>query len=279
MAKKYTFKEIFVSVMKCLLFFIGWLAMQTIITSFAQVLLSFANPSLDTEALSELVLSKSSEILIISNILTIMAFSFIYNRRNKTLRERACIYPTGWGFYLNSIVLGVSFQYVIILVLNLVYSYLPKSWIDMLSENNAALEASSPAIEFLAVALMAPILEEILFRGLMLSTLRRSMPTWPAIIVSAVLFGVAHANPIGIIYATAGGILMGWLACRLHSIMPSIFLHIAFNMTSLYSGEEIPYVVIIAAVPITIYEIVVIRRRAIEAEKFINENTNKEDKK
>jgi membrane protease YdiL (CAAX protease family) len=106
---------------------------------------------------------------------------------------------------------------------------------------------------------MAPLLEEILFRGMILSTLKENMHPWIAIAISSVMFGVAHGTPIGIIYATALGLVMGWLAVRLGSIIPSLAFHIAYNATVSYS-DGATYFVILASIPILIFEIIDINR-------------------
>jgi len=101
-------------------------------------------------------------------------------------------------------------------------------------ENQEALQAAQPNfwMELLYISLGAPIFEEILCRGLMLNTLKRSMKPAPAIFISACIFALIHGNLYQIVFTLPLGILMAWLAHRFDSIWPSIMTHVAFNFSN-----------------------------------------------
>lgn len=83
---------------------------------------------------------------------------------------------------------------------------------------------------FISIAITAPIIEEILFRQIIIDEIgRRSERPWLAIIVSALLFGLIHFNPAQSFFAFAAGILFGWLYVTTKSIVPSIIGHIINN--------------------------------------------------
>ena len=164
-------------------------------------------------------------------------------------------------FYINTVIMGVSTAFAIALVLGLVEmsGIIPDSWVQAQNDTYSDVNAASPLMKFLSVGLMAPIVEEILFRGLILGTLKKNMHPWIAILLSALLFGVAHGTPIGIIYATGLGILMGWLFVKFNSILPVMVFHIAYNCTVAYS-EGISLPVAIISIPILVFEIIDIKR-------------------
>lgn len=83
---------------------------------------------------------------------------------------------------------------------------------------------------FLSVAVAAPILEELLFRGIILEGFLRNYSPQKAIIWSAVIFGLAHLNPWQAFGAIAIGLLIGWLYWKTDSLLPGIFLHFANNL-------------------------------------------------
>ena len=86
---------------------------------------------------------------------------------------------------------------------------------------------------FLSIALIAPIAEEMLFRGGIEGfLLRRKIKPIIAILVSAIIFGVIHANPAQIFFATILGIIFGWMYYRTGSILPSIVGHVLNNTVS-----------------------------------------------
>ncbi len=80
-----------------------------------------------------------------------------------------------------------------------------------------------------SAVIFAPILEEILLRGIILDGfLKRYSPT-KAIVWSAVIFGVMHLNPVQAVGAFVLGIALGWLYYRTKSLWPCIFLHFVNN--------------------------------------------------
>ena len=82
----------------------------------------------------------------------------------------------------------------------------------------------------LAIAIGAPIGEEIMFRwGIMGHMLRRNSSVPTAILVSAVLFGLMHMNPAQVFFATAMGIMLGILYWRSGNIIWPIILHVLNN--------------------------------------------------
>ena len=79
----------------------------------------------------------------------------------------------------------------------------------------------------LSIAIVVPILEEVLFRGAIEGHLLRKgwSPKW-AILVSALIFGIIHGNPAQIPFAFLIGLLFGWLYYRTGSLVPGIVGHI-----------------------------------------------------
>lgn len=80
-----------------------------------------------------------------------------------------------------------------------------------------------------SVCLLAPVLEEMLFRGVILRSFLGQYPRSTAIGASALLFGVAHLNIYQFVAAFAIGLLLGWLYERTRSLVPCIALHGAYN--------------------------------------------------
>lgn len=101
----------------------------------------------------------------------------------------------------------------------------------------------SVAAAFLTLGVMGPLVEELTFRGLALRTgLRKGLGPVKAILLSAVIFSVAHLvdlsllGPRGLVVLTMFfllGLLLGFLTLRFRSLGPAIFVHSGFNLTSL----------------------------------------------
>jgi membrane protease YdiL (CAAX protease family) len=81
----------------------------------------------------------------------------------------------------------------------------------------------------IATCVLAPVLEEMLFRGVLLRAFLKHHPRWGAISYSALLFGAAHLNVYQFLLAFWLGLLLGWLFERSRSLLPCIALHAAVN--------------------------------------------------
>ena len=100
---------------------------------------------------------------------------------------------------------------------------------DKLVSNVVGVTSSGAML--LAVLVLAPIAEEILFRGLILGYLRSSMYAPLAILLQGLLFGVYHGNMIQGIYAFVLGSVLGLIAYRFDSVIPGIIFHMALNIS------------------------------------------------
>lgn len=87
---------------------------------------------------------------------------------------------------------------------------------------------------FLAVLLVigAPVVEEIYYRGMLLRSLKRHMPPWPAIIVTGLVFGAAHFDLVTLPGLAAFGMVLAYLSHRSGRLGPNILAHAAFNLVT-----------------------------------------------
>jgi len=84
--------------------------------------------------------------------------------------------------------------------------------------------------------IIAPIVEEMLFRGVILRSFLRQYGRIPSVLGSAALFGIAHLNIYQGVEALIAGAILGWLYERTRSLIPCIALHAAYNAGSLAWG-------------------------------------------
>jgi membrane protease YdiL (CAAX protease family) len=85
---------------------------------------------------------------------------------------------------------------------------------------------------FVSVAVVAPIVEELTYRGLGFS-LFAPYGTTVAIVVTGFLFGVAHGLLVALPILVIFGLAVGWLRAKTDSVYPSMFLHGIFNGVAL----------------------------------------------
>lgn len=82
-------------------------------------------------------------------------------------------------------------------------------------------------------AVAAPIFEEILFRGFLLPSLTRYMPTWGAIGLSSLIFSVAHLSFSEVLPLTVLGAILGFVYARSRNLASSILLHSTWNSVTM----------------------------------------------
>ncbi len=102
-------------------------------------------------------------------------------------------------------------------------------YVEQFSELMAQMLGDMNWLTFLTVAVAAPFLEEIVFRGIILNGFLKNYTPSKAIIWSAVLFGLIHLNPYQFIPAFLIGLLMGWIYWRTGSLWLCILIHFVNN--------------------------------------------------
>jgi uncharacterized protein len=88
---------------------------------------------------------------------------------------------------------------------------------------------------FFTAAIAAPFFEELLFRGFLLPSLTRYLPVWASILVSSLLFAIAHLSLSEILPLTALGIVLGVVYTRSRNLLAPILLHSLWNSGTLLS--------------------------------------------
>jgi membrane protease YdiL (CAAX protease family) len=91
------------------------------------------------------------------------------------------------------------------------------------------------AVFFGTASIAAPIFEEIMFRGFLLSSLTRYLPVWGAILVSGFVFAIAHLNISEVLPLAILGIVLGFVYTRSRNLLASMLVHCLWNSVTLLS--------------------------------------------
>ena len=104
----------------------------------------------------------------------------------------------------------------------------PQEELDDLDKTYGAM--TKGILGILACVILAPITEEIIFRGVVLrSMLKMRWHPWVAIPISALIFSFIHGTTYQTIDILPFGIIVGWLYWRTKSLLPGIVIHIVNN--------------------------------------------------
>ncbi len=91
------------------------------------------------------------------------------------------------------------------------------------------------AVICITAAIAAPLFEELLFRGFLLSSLTRSFPVWGAIALSSLIFALAHLSLSEVLPLTTLGMVLGFVYTRSRNLLASMLMHALWNSGTLLS--------------------------------------------
>lgn len=87
-----------------------------------------------------------------------------------------------------------------------------------------------PVNLFLVIVLIGPICEEVIFRGIILEGLAKTYPPTKAIILSSIIFGFVHLQPLQIISTFFMGLVLSWVYLRTKCLWICIIIHMINNI-------------------------------------------------
>ncbi len=103
-------------------------------------------------------------------------------------------------------------------------------------ETQTSQNALDVVMNFIVSAAVAPLIEEFIFRGVLMQPLRRYGDFF-AVISSSVIFGLAHGRPTNIVFAFLAGIVIGCAVVYTRSLWAGIIIHALNNGFSVFFSE------------------------------------------
>jgi membrane protease YdiL (CAAX protease family) len=154
--------------------------------------------------------------------------------RGRPLRDYLALRrPSSWG---RAAAIGA-----VVIVLVMLTGAILQPFVDPGDEQGLIPEGWDPsragpfAANFVVVAFLAPVVEELMFRGLGYTLLER-FGRWTAILGTAVAFALAHGLVEGFPLLVLFGAGLAYMRNRVGSIVPGILLHMAFNAVVLLAA-------------------------------------------
>lgn len=110
---------------------------------------------------------------------------------------------------------------------------LPESVIGNYSAGTESLlYTDNIALSLVYIVIIAPLCEEMMFRGFLLHSLERAFPEKAVVIVVTLAFAVPHINPIWIIVALFSSFIFTLIRIRYKNLSYSLFMHVGFNLAT-----------------------------------------------
>lgn len=176
-------------------------------------------------------------IVLLANFIILILYIVLIRCRGEKFKTYAALGETGIINILGAISTGICLHYLLsFLILNF---FSTASAMQQYNTYISWIMHANIWMIMTVVILIAPIVEEIVFRGVMFRAISRSINTPVAIIVTALLFAIAHGDPVQIAYAFILGIVLAIVRSKSKRIIPCIALHIAFNSTNFLYKQDI----------------------------------------
>lgn len=235
-------KKFFIGLLKAIGYFGIYFGMQILVSTVYSIAVGIpvvmeyiiggydlTNPAVMEQYMSDVmqpVLEATMALTAISGVLTIGLLWLIFVCRKKKFAKEISLRKISFGTVPPIFLMGLGLN----VLTGVVLSVLPESWLGSYEETSSMAFLGDYWITFLGTAIIAPIVEEVIFRGLAYSRMKKGMPTVWAMILTSVLFGLAHGHPVWMLYTFAFGLVLIWVFERTRSLIAPIVLHISYNL-------------------------------------------------
>ena len=255
-------KKFFKAIGKAALYLLSFLGIQMVVSFVSGIVLSVGlmlensvdavNEAQYIESFTAKLTEYTTFITLISNILALAIIWLFFKIRKKKLSGEIQLNKCPVKSVLAAGLFGIGFG----VVLNVLISIIPfsESMQNSFTDSYSALSAGNAVISFISVAILAPIVEEVFFRGLIYTRLKAGMNKIAAAVISSLLFGVMHGEIIWMLIGFMSGLALVWIFEKTRSLLGCITVHIANNtLSQLTAGiEEIPVLASCAIIGIAV---------------------------
>jgi membrane protease YdiL (CAAX protease family) len=233
-------KKFFKQTGKGLLYFILFFGTQVILTIIYGIIFSLSvgiemvqsGQELDAVKLGQefgdKLIQSATLLTSISGILILIILYIRFKTRRKNFFEQISIKPVSFKYLGAITAFGLCFGLIVSFLMAIIK--IPEDMMSSYVQSSEALTKGNLFVNLFCVVIIAPLVEEVVLRGLVYTRFKKGMPTVLAVILSSLLFGVLHGDLLWIIYAT----ILGGLLCIVFeitgSLLGSIALHFGFNL-------------------------------------------------
>lgn len=215
-----------------------WIVVQTLV-GFAVVFVKggtalFSSEITFAEAdalMLDIMYANQTTILLISYFVILLVFWLMSTRRKQSFGDfTGLALPARKALLVLAAAAGLSAAFWSTIAVNL--APWPEALLESYIIESAALTSVRPGIDFIVLVIMAPLVEEILFRGIIYRSFCELLPAGFAVVFQGMLFASVHGTFIWMLYAFFMGCLLGYVRKRSGSVRPCVLMHMVFNGSS-----------------------------------------------
>ncbi len=133
------------------------------------------------------------------------------------------------------ILCGCLAAWSLAVILSIIVSTLMPKTASSVSETlNLVTGGGTQWLGIVTTVVLAPICEELTVRGIILQRSKRAFGVIGCIVISAVMFGIFHMNPIQAVYVLPMGLFWGFVGYKKNSVIPCVFCHMLNNALGIF---------------------------------------------
>ena len=178
----------------------------------------------------DLIYDNAMLLNIITTLICLFVFWLIILLSKTSIKERLDLNPIPINEVWTLLILGITANIFISYIIS--FLPIPDNWLQEYDKALNVLGDKITFVQIISVVIFAPVLEEVLYRGLIMKSLQSGLPKIAALFIQALLFGVMHGQLLWICYATVLGVLLGVIKFKYNSLYACILMHLSFNSTS-----------------------------------------------
>lgn len=187
-------------------------------------------------ALSGIINGSMTLIQLAYYILFLLVVVLIYSQRREPLASGLGFRRSSPRITAASALFGISANVVFTFAVSVIPW--PEAILESFSEQYAGVsDGASMLFSLIVFSILTAVVEEILYRAIIISKLSEAFGETACVLISALIFAVAHGNIIAGCYTFVLGIFLALVYLRCRSIIPCIVIHMMFNAAGLISIE------------------------------------------
>lgn len=187
-----------------------------------------------TEYMNEMILVLNQHATEITILIAVCASPFLFKMYKKDRREVQEWWQTNRKLGGKEITLIIILSACVCVAANnfiLLSGIMNKS--EAYIETAQSIYGASAIVQLIGVGIFVPIMEEMVYRGLLYRRMREYLSFPVCMIGTALLFGIYHGNSVQLIYASVLGAFLAYLFEEFRSLKAPVLFHISANITSL----------------------------------------------
>lgn len=235
-----------------------------------------ASTALSTKYTAEWINARAIYIVALTHVFMVGFFGIWYFLHSRTKREAKLRDVFGIKLILSVVFIAVGLQFLSrgwLELLGNIWPSLMESYGDTMQQ--AGLSTLSPIV-LIAVVGLAPIGEELIFRGMTIHYLEKTgAKFWLVNIIQAFLFAVLHMNLVQGSYAFVLGLVLGFIANKYQSVIPCMLTHFCYNLLGViipnfFGDSETAFVISIVVSVILVIIAAIILHKEKKRERVIS---------